>query len=262
MQLIPAIDLRQGKVIRLSQGDDARRTLYDHEPADLIRRFADAGVGRVHIVDLDAAFGEGNQRPLIAELAGLAASFDTPLLIELGGGLRDEDAVSWALDAGCDRLVLGSMVVKAFDRFAALVERFPGRLVPAVETAGGELKISGWTESAKMSLDELCSSLRGLDCSAALVTDVDRDGEMVGPNLELARHVAVQSGIPTIVSGGVTNLGDLQNAVVMAKTAVEDGHGRIFDGVITGKALYEERFTLEDALAVFPGSLESQEGGA
>ena len=245
MQLIPAIDLRHGKVVRLSQGDDARRTEYDHEPADLIRRFSDAGVGRVHIVDLDAAFGNEPQRPLIESLASLAASFERPLLVELGGGLRNEEAVAWAVDAGCDRLVLGSMVVKEFDRFKALVERFPGRLVPAVETAGGQLKISGWTESASMSLDDLCAALKGLDCPATLVTDVDRDGEMVGPNLDLACQVADASGIPAILSGGVTNLDDLRRAAPRKE----------LDGVIVGKAFYEGRFTLKEALDVLePGA--------
>ena len=246
MKLIPAIDLRHGKVIRLSQGDDGRRTEYGHDPADLIREFAHAGVGRVHMVDLDAAFGEDPQRPLIQDLVALAASLSIP--VELGGGLRDDESVAWAVEAGCERLVLGSMVVKDFDRFHGLVERFPDRLVPAVELAGGRLKISGWTESAPIGLLELCNRLKGLACPAALVTDVDRDGTLEGPNLELAQRVSRLSGLPTILSGGVTDLGDLRDAA----RATE------LDGVIVGKALYEGRFTLQQALDV----LEGGPGGA
>ncbi len=249
MKLIPAIDLRQGKVIRLSQGDDGRRTEYPHDPADLIRTFADAGVSRVHMVDLDGAFGESPQRPLIESLVKLASALSTPMLVELGGGLRDEDSVAWAAEAGCDRLVLGSMVVKDFDRFHRLVQRFPGRLVPAVETAGGKVRISGWTESARVGMSELCEKLRDLPCPAALVTDVDRDGTLVGPNLELAQQVSRLSGLPTILSGGVTRLNDLREAAKAPE----------LDGVIVGKAFYEGRFTLAEALEILEG--KAPEGG-
>lgn len=239
MQLIPAIDLRHGKVVRLSQGDDARRTEYEPTPAEMIRRFSGAGVGRVHVVDLDAAFGEPPQRPLVEDLVRLASGLG--MKVELGGGLRSEEAVAWAVDAGCDRLVLGSMVVKEFDRFISLVQRYPHRLVPAVETADGLVKISGWTESAALGLPQLCSNLRGLACAAVLVTDVDRDGEMAGPNLSLAEQVAGDTGLPAILSGGVTDLADLEKAA----------QSPWLDGVIVGKALYEGRFTLDQAMAVF-----------
>ena len=250
MKLIPAIDLRQGKVIRLSQGDDGRRTEYEHDPADLIRTFGEAGVSRVHIVDLDGAFGEDPQRPLIESLVKLASNMSDPLLVELGGGLRDEESVAWAVDAGCDRLVLGSMVVKDFDRFHSLVKRFPDRLVPAVELAAGRVQVSGWTESAAVGMLELCQRLSGLPCPAALVTDVDRDGTMTGPNLELAQRVARLSGLPTILSGGVTHLDDLRAAAKAAE----------LDGVIVGKALYEGRFSLAEALEVLEG--QGAQGGS
>ncbi|MEM1203907.1 MAG: 1-(5-phosphoribosyl)-5-[(5-phosphoribosylamino)methylideneamino] imidazole-4-carboxamide isomerase [Acidobacteriota bacterium] len=238
MQLIPAIDLRRGRVVRLAQGDDDRRKTYDHDPADLLARFADAGVSRVHVVDLDAAFGEEPQRALVESLVAA-----TDLNVELGGGLRDASAVAWALGAGCERLVLGSVVARDFPAFEALVARHPGRLVPAVEVAGGELKVAGWRESAALTLEDLCRRLQGLPCPAALVTDVERDGTLQGPNLDLARHVAEVSGIPSIVSGGVHSLGDLEAAAGIP------GIG----AVIVGKALYEERFTLADALEAAEG---------
>ncbi|MCG8456691.1 MAG: HisA/HisF-related TIM barrel protein, partial [Holophagales bacterium] len=148
----------------------------------------------------------------------------------------------WALDAGCDRLVLGSIVARDTDAFRALVERFPGRLVPALEVKGEAVKIAGWRESAPLGLAELCARLRGLDCPAALVTDVARDGTLQGPNLELALRVARAIGIPAILSGGVHALSDLEQA---ARAGAE------LDGVIVGKALYDGRIRLEEALAVF-----------
>lgn len=243
MQLIPAIDLRGGQVVRLAQGDDARRTKYDVSPQEMLARYGAAGVELVHVVDLDAAFGDGSQRPLIEDLASRGARGDGPR-IELGGGLRDRDAVAWALDAGCERVILGSLAARDFEAFAAIVEQFPDVVIPAVETAGGELRVAGWTEGVDLTLDAFCAKLRGLACPAALVTDVDRDGTLEGPNFELVRHVARASGLPALLSGGVHALGDLERAAEVEEIA----------GAIVGKAIYEGVFTLEDALAACRGA--------
>ncbi|MEM8930180.1 MAG: HisA/HisF-related TIM barrel protein [Acidobacteriota bacterium] len=247
MELIPAIDLREGSVVRLAQGDDARRTVYDLEPLDLVRRFTDAGVRRIHVVDLDAAFGLEPQRRLVERLV----AYSEPK-IELGGGLRDAESVRWALAAGCDRLVLGSIVAKDFDTFASLVDRFPGRLVPAIEVADGKLRVSGWTESVDLGLDTLCERLRGLDCPAALVTDVSRDGLLGGPNFDLATHVAEASGIPAIVSGGVRDLDDLVAAGSRSNLA----------GIIVGKAYYEGHFTMREALTALDRGTTDPQGAS
>ncbi|MEM6796329.1 MAG: 1-(5-phosphoribosyl)-5-[(5-phosphoribosylamino)methylideneamino] imidazole-4-carboxamide isomerase, partial [Acidobacteriota bacterium] len=245
-RLVPSIDVRHGKVVRLQQGDDARRTVYDRDPADLLREFAAAGVALVHLVDLDAAFGERPQRPIFERLAA-----SSPVSLEMGGGLRDEESVAWALSAGIERVVLGSMVARETDRFLALAAEYPGRLVPAIEASGGLLKVAGWVESASVTLDELCARLRGAPCPAALVTDVGRDGTMDGPNIDLALEVHRKSGIPAMVSGGVRSLGDLERA---RQPGVE--------GVIVGRAFYEGRFTLQDAVAVFEGPGDRPPGPA
>lgn len=232
--LIPAIDLRQGQVVRLSQGDDARRQAYDRDPHRLLQQFAEAGARRAHIIDLDAAFGEAPQHRLIRELV-TGATLD----IELGGGLRDHDTVAAALDLGCERVILGSMVARDPDGFEALCGQFPNRLVPALEVAAGQLKIAGWTESASIGVDELGRRLNGLPCPAVLVTDVERDGTLEGPNLELACHLGRLTGFPALLSGGVHRLDDLRQAAA----APEVG------GIIVGKALYEGRFSLDEAVA-------------
>lgn len=234
MQLLPAIDLRSGRVVRLEKGDDRRRTVYGDDPRAVLERYAAAGVELVHVVDLDAAFGEATQRELVAELAARGRP-----AIELGGGLRDRAAVEWALAAGCRRVVLGSIVVRDFDAFRGLAESFPGRVVPAVEVAKGELRIAGWREAADVTLDGLCERLRGLPCPAVLVTDVERDGTLAGPNFDLAREVAVASGLPAILSGGVRALADLEAAARVPEITA----------TIVGKALYDGVFTLDEALA-------------
>ncbi|MEM8994822.1 MAG: 1-(5-phosphoribosyl)-5-[(5-phosphoribosylamino)methylideneamino] imidazole-4-carboxamide isomerase [Acidobacteriota bacterium] len=235
-ELIPSIDLRSGRVVRLMKGDDGRRTFYDREPRQLLRDFADAGVRWAHIVDLDAAFGEAPQRALLETLFR-----DAPLRVELGGGLRDEASIRWALGAGCERVVLGSMVARRTDDFLALTETFPDRLVPAIEVHDGELKVAGWVESAPITLEALCGRLRGAACPAVLVTDVSRDGTMAGPNVELAERIGEACDLPALVSGGVRSTDDLRGLADRPRVG----------GVIFGRAFYEGQFTLAEAMAAF-----------
>jgi len=233
MDLLPAIDLRRGKAVRLQQGDALRETVYADDPLSLLERFDAARVFRVHVVDLDAAFGEPPQRELIARMAAR-------MPIQLGGGLRDRAGVEWALDAGCDRIVLGSLVAGDPERFGELAAAFPARLVPALDVEKGEVRVAGWTEGARRGLADLCALLRGFPCPAVLVTDVERDGMMTGPNLDLTAQVARDTGLPGILSGGVHRLEDLE----AARKVPEIG------GVIVGRALYEGAFTVEEAVGV------------
>ena len=239
--LLPAIDLRQGKVVRLRQGDDSRRTVFGEDPPGVLAHFARAGARWVHVVDLDAAFGEAPQRRLIEGLARRASELG--LSLELGGGLRDRDSVAWALAAGCTRVVVSSMIAKDFPLFSSLVEAFPGRMVPGLDFRDGRLSISGWRESSDLDLGRLADLLAGLDCPAALVTDISRDGEMAGANLDLAREVARATGIPALLSGGVHSLEDLRRAARCPEIG----------GAIVGRALYDGTVDLGQALEVLEG---------
>lgn len=250
MELLPAIDLRQGRVVRLRRGDDAERTVYSERPTEVAAGYARGGARWVHVVDLDAAFGEAPQRDLLVDLAGgLAEGRGRGSVgVQLGGGLRSEESVTWALETvGCDRAVVGSLVGRDFRTFVRLTERFPGRIVPALDVAGDEVRIAGWREAAGRSLETFCRELRGLPCPAVLVTDVERDGTLDGPNLELARRVAECSGVPALLSGGVRSIGDLEAARQASEMGGEIG------GAVVGTALYEGVFTVEEALAVLGG---------
>jgi cyclase len=272
MELLPAIDLRHGLVVRLRQGDDARATVFGADPLAVAARFAAAGVKRIHVVDLDAALGEPPQRDLVARLAawlargcesgegggtggrgksGRGGEAGAPVGLQLGGGLRDRAAVEWALGAGCERVVLGSLPARDPAAFAELARAFPGRTLPAVEVAGGEPRVAGWTRPAGGGLDQLCRGLRGLPCPAVLVTDVERDGMLSGPNFELARRVAAATGLPALLSGGVATLADLQAAAGFPEIA----------GVVLGRALYEGRVDLAAALAVCAGATAGASAG-
>jgi phosphoribosylformimino-5-aminoimidazole carboxamide ribotide isomerase len=245
VDLLPAIDLRQGRVARLRQGDALRSTLYPGDPAAVAAGFVRAGARRIHVVDLDAAFGEAPQRDLLLRILAAVGQDDAGRgRVQLGGGLRDRAAVEWALAAGCERVVLGSMPAREPERFAELAQAFPGRLVPAVETAGGEVRVAGWTRPSDRVLAEVCGHLRGLPCPAVLVTDIERDGMLAGPNLALARDVATATGLPALLSGGVRNVADLVAAAACPELA----------GVILGRALYEHEIDLAAALAACAGN--------
>lgn len=241
MQLLPAIDLRHGQVVRLTQGDDRRATVYGDDPEAVLRSFADAGVEMAHVVDLDAALGEPPQNDLVRRLAAVPVG-ERPAF-EVGGGLRDRDSIRAALEAGAERAVVGSLVARDPELFTRLAEEMPGRLVPALDVHHGEVRTAGWTEGSGRSPDELAALLAELPCPAILVTDVERDGTLQGPNLVLARRVGEISGIPALVSGGVRSLDDLAAARRLP------GVG----GAIVGRAFYEGTFGLAQALAVCRG---------
>jgi len=258
MELLPAIDLRRGRVVRLRQGDDARAKEYAGDPLAVAAGFAAAGAARIHVVDLDAALGEPPQRELVARLVATLAVFAASTAsaaspasaasagarVQLGGGLRGRADVEWALAAGCERVVMGSLPARDPAAFAALAHAFPGQTLPALEVAGDELRVAGWTQAAGGSLDEACERLRGLPCPAVLVTDVERDGMMSGPNLELTLRVASSTGLPALLSGGVRSLADLAAAAALPAIA----------GTVLGRALYEGRIDLAAALALCAGA--------
>lgn len=242
MELLPAIDLRRGRVVRLRQGDDLRATEFAGDPLAVAAGFAAAGARRLHVVDLDAALGEPPQRELLARLIAVLAAGEPGAAagraVQLGGGLRGRADVEWALAAGCERVVMGSLPARDPAAFAELARAFPGRVLPALEVAGAELRVAGWTQAAGSSLDEMCGRLRGLPCPAVLVTDVERDGMLSGPNLELTLRVAAATGLPALLSGGIRSLADLAAAAALPAIA----------GAVLGRALYEGRIDLAAAL--------------
>lgn len=235
MQLIPSIDLRRGKVVRLKQGRDEQATVYSDDPLAVMAQFQDAGAGRVHIVDLDAAFGEPRQTALLARVVAAAKGEK----LQLGGGLRSGDLLRAALDSGFDRVVAGSMVVRDPAAFGRAAEESPGRLIPALECADGALRSAGWREGTALELEEVLTRLfpfTGLFFEA-LVTDIARDGMLSGPNLDLAVSVARSLRVQAVVSGGVAGTDD----VVAAAAHPE------LSGVIVGRAFYEGRIDLPSA---------------
>ena len=237
----PAIDVREGRVVRLQQGDYARETRYPHDPFAVAMRYADAGARWLHLVDLDAARAGGyTLAPLLRRIAD-----DGRLQVQTGGGVRDEAAVAAMLEQGAARVVIGSLAVRDPALVEGWLQRYgAARITIALDTrqddAGvWQLPIHGWTESAELDLDACLRRYRHAGAQHLLCTDIARDGMMRGPNLELYRMiVARDDGFQLQASGGVRDVADI-------KAARDAGCA----GAVLGRSLLEGGMTIEDALA-------------
>ena len=237
----PAIDVRDGRVVRLAQGDYARETRYEGAPLDVASRYAEQGAEWLHLVDLDAARAGGyTLAPLLGEIVR-----STSLKVQTGGGVRKRDDVARILDAGADRVVIGSLSVREPDTVLAwLSELGSDRITVALDTrrdAHGtwRLPVHGWTETASETLDELAGRYAAAGLRHLLCTDIARDGMLTGPNLDLYAHLRdTVPGLLVQASGGVSVVGDVDGARAAGCA-----------GIVLGRALLEGRFTLPEALA-------------
>lgn len=233
MQIIPAIDLKGGKVVRLEQGRMDRDKIYSDDPAAMARKLADAGAELIHVVDLDGAVsGRPINREVILELAR------GPAPIELGGGLRDLETIADYLDHGVSRVILGTAAHKNPELVRAAVGRFPKRVVIGIDAREGKVAISGWNEDTPLRAVDLAVSYDALPIAAIIYTDIARDGMMTGPNLEQTLALARAVKTPVIASGGVKNLDHVRALLP---------HPEI-SGVITGRAIYEGTLDLAEAI--------------
>jgi phosphoribosylformimino-5-aminoimidazole carboxamide ribotide isomerase len=238
VELFPAIDLRAGRVVRLLQGDYARETVYGDDPVAVARSFVESGATWIHIVDLDAArSGDPVNRPVVAavarELAGRAR-------VQTGGGVRTLDDARSLADAGVARVVMGSAAVSDPSLVTAAAQVVP--VAVGLDHRAGSVAVHGWTSDSGVALDEALGWFP--DASAFVITDISRDGMLVGPDTDGLRRAASASAVPVIASGGVSTLDDVRTLADIPGLA----------GVITGKALYEGRFTVAAAVAALAGS--------
>lgn len=231
--LLPAVDVREGQAVRLVQGELAQQTNYG-SPLDAALDFQNAGAEWIHLVDLDAAFGTGSNHELLAEVIG-----KLDIKVELSGGIRDEETLQRALATGCERINLGTAALENPEWTASVISRFGNQIAVGLDVRGHTLAARGWTRDGG-DLFETISRLDRDGCARYVVTDVNKDGTLQGPNLNLLREVCAATNKPIIASGGVSTLDDLRALRILTEFGVE--------GAIVGKALYAGAFTLEDAL--------------
>ncbi|HEX2191176.1 MAG TPA: 1-(5-phosphoribosyl)-5-[(5-phosphoribosylamino)methylideneamino]imidazole-4-carboxamide isomerase [Longimicrobiaceae bacterium] len=238
MELFPAIDLRRGRCVRLEKGDAERETAYGDDPRAVAEGFAAAGARWVHVVDLDAAFGDGSNRALIRDLAS-----STGLRVQTGGGLRSEAELEEVFAAGVARAVIGTAAVERPELVRRAVERFGAeRIAVGLDARGRRPATRGWTEESGADLFDLARSLVELGARTVVYTDIERDGTMRGPNLDASAELAAHSGAEVIVSGGIRGVDDVAAVAAAARA------GAGLAGVIVGKAIYEGRLGVAEAL--------------
>jgi phosphoribosylformimino-5-aminoimidazole carboxamide ribotide isomerase len=242
--LYPAIDIRDGRAVRLIQGDYSRQTVFDDDPAEAARRWVDGGAEALHVVDLDGA-RDGAPANLV-QLARICEITDVP--VQVGGGLRTAEAIGAALDAGAARAVVGTAAIADPALIEAVAAERPGALVASVDARAGKVAVEGWVRETEVGPAELVADLAGRGVDRFLYTPVEVDGTLSGPSIEALQPVAEAAEVANsklLYSGGVGEVDHLRQLAALRLPALE--------GVVVGRALYEGRFTVADAQAALEG---------
>lgn len=238
MLILPAIDLRGGKCVRLIQGDYGQETVYGENPVAVARQFVEEGATWIHIVDLDGAKAG---RPDAGHLAAVQEISNLGVEVEFGGGIKDQAGLEAALEVGASRVVLGSAIVKSPDFAERSFRSLGERAVAGIDARDRKVAVHGWLETSEIDAVEMAVRVRDMGAHRIVLTDIARDGMLTGPNLELLREVTEACGLPIVQSGGIASLEDLTELFSLGEAIPE--------GVITGKAIYEGRFTVAQAVA-------------
>jgi phosphoribosylformimino-5-aminoimidazole carboxamide ribotide isomerase len=233
MYIIPAIDLRDGKCVRLIQGQYNRQITYQDDPVEQAREFSSAGAQWLHIVDLDGAkVGRPVNTDTISAIAALGQ-----FKIEVGGGLRDETSIKQLLDIGVERIIIGTKAVSDFEWFSRMAEKFSGKIVLGLDARGSTVATHGWTQDSPQHLLEFATEAAKLPLAGIIYTDITKDGMMTGPNFERTKALVQTVKVPVIASGGVRELSDIKKLAELGAEAV-----------IIGRSLYEGTLKLSDAI--------------
>ena len=240
IQIIPAIDLMEGRCVRLTKGDYGQKKVYDGSPVDVARQYADAGVSRIHLVDLDGAkAGEPRNLKTLEAIAHAV-----PCQLEWGGGIGSTEALQAVFDAGATHAIAGSVAALKPQIFESWLSRYGARMILGADVRGGQIAVKGWLEQVPVGIDALVERFLPLGLKECIVTDISRDGMLEGPSSEL--YVRLQSAFPSLsftVSGGISSVEDLR---ALDRLGLKK--------VIVGKALYEQRITLKDLKEWLPNA--------
>ena len=233
MYVIPAIDLLEGKCVRLIQGQYHRQITYDNDPVKQAKQFSSAGAQWLHIVDLE---GAKVGKPVNTEAISAIAALDQ-FKIEVGGGLRDEVSIRQLLDMGVERTIIGTKAVSDFEWFAQCAEKFSGKIVLSLDARGAKVATHGWVQDSPQQLLEFAAEAAKLPLAAIVYTDITKDGMMSGPNFERTKALVQAVNLPVVASGGVREISDIEK---LAELGVE--------AAIIGRSLYEGTLKLSDAI--------------
>jgi len=233
LELLPAVDVKDGRAVRLVQGELSAETAYGN-PLEVALEFQAAGAEWLHLVDLDAAFGRGENSALLAEVVG-----KLDIEVELSGGIRDDESLRRALATGCTRINLGTAALENPEWTAKIIQEYGDRIAVGLDVRGHVLAARGWTKEGG-DLFETIERLERDGCARYVVTDVTKDGTLQGPNVQLLQEVCAVTKKPVVASGGISSLADIESLMALNAIGVE--------GAIVGKALYAGAFTVQEAL--------------
>ncbi len=243
MIVIPAIDIKNGRCVRLEQGRMDRETVFGDDPSAMARQWQSQGASLIHLVDLDGAVSKTPRNRDV--VASIVAAVDVPL--QLGGGIRDMATIEMYFAIGIRRIVIGTEAIRHPELVRDAGRRFPGRIVVGIDARRGLVAIEGWTETTQTTAIDLARRFEDCGVAAINFTDIHRDGMQTGPNIEATGQLAEAVSIPVVASGGVSSLDDIRNLKPLEALGVE--------GVITGRALYSGALNLKAALAVARGEI-------
>jgi phosphoribosylformimino-5-aminoimidazole carboxamide ribotide isomerase len=236
MLLIPAIDLREGKCVRLVEGRLDRQTTYSDQPVDTAKHWQQQGAEYLHVVDLDGAFA-GVPRNL-AIIKEIVSALDIP--VQVGGGIRDFKTIQLLLECGVSRVILGTAAINNPDLVRSAVEQYQEQIVVGIDARDGKVAVQGWAVESVLSADQLAQQMKRIGVKRVVFTDISRDGTLSGPNVEATGQLARSTGLKVIASGGVSSLEDLRRLKQLVPSGVE--------GAIMGKALYDGKVDFKEAL--------------
>jgi phosphoribosylformimino-5-aminoimidazole carboxamide ribotide isomerase len=238
MLVIPAVDIKNGRCVRLVQGRKEDETVFSNDPAAMAQKWARAGAELIHVIDLDGAFEKSPQN--LAAIKNILKAIDIP--IQLGGGIRDEQTACQFLNLGVQKVIIGTEALKNPAWVARIAKQHPGRVIVGIDARNGLVAIEGWTETTATKAVELAKRFEGCGLAAINFTDIQRDGMQTGPNIAETRKLAEAVDIPVVASGGVATIKDIQDLLPLEACGVI--------GVITGKALYSGTLDFKEALSV------------
>ena len=238
MLIIPAVDIKNGKCVRLVQGRMEDETVFSDNPAAMAEKWALAGAELIHVIDLDGAFEKSPQN--IDAIRNILKTVDTP--IQLGGGIRTNDTIRTYLDMGVSRVIIGTEAINNPDLVGQAARDYPGQIIVGIDARNGYVAIEGWTESTEIKAVDLAKRFQDCGVAAINFTDILRDGMQTGPNIEETRTLAEAISIPVVASGGVSTIKDIQNLLPLEAFGVT--------GIITGKALYSGTLDFREALSI------------
>lgn len=237
MIIIPAVDIKEGRCVRLLQGRKDAETVFSDDPAAMAAKWADDGAQLIHVIDLDGAFEKAPRN--YQSIKKILGAIEVP--IQVGGGIRDERTIKMYLDAGVDRVIIGTEVIRNPKLVAWACKTFPGRIVVGIDARNGLVAIEGWTQTTRTKAVDLAKQFEDSGVAAINFTDIHRDGMQTGPNIAETRRLAESVSIPVVASGGVSSMEDIKNLLPLKTVGVE--------GVITGRALYTGALNLKEAIS-------------